>query len=136
MKSFRQYLTEMIIESHGINQVAGVQLGEDKYKFSIKALINHSENFPIISVDPNHLSDNLEGREGEDLKSQKERVKKADTKYPLILTTRDDGRLHVLDGTHRLQQAIENGHDSISARIIPRQEMDRYRISEKFSKES
>ena len=130
MKSFRQYLTEMIIESHGINQVAGVQLGEDKYKFSIKALINHSEDIPIISVDPNHLSDNLEGREGEDLKSQKERVKKADTKYPLILTTRDDGRLHVLDGTHRLQQAIESGHDSISTRIIPRQEMDRYRISE------
>jgi len=107
-----------------------MQLCEYKYKFSIKALINHSEDFPIISVDPNDLSDNLEGREGEDLESQKERVKRADTRYPLILTTRDDGRLHVLDGTHRLQQAIESDRDSIPARIIPRQEMDIYRISE------
>ena len=125
MKSFKQFL----VENQGIDQIAGVEFDDDNYRFKIKDLIKHSEEYPIVQIDPQSLSDNLEGREGEDFESQQRRTKNADTNYPIILTHRDDGDLHVLDGTHRLQKAIENNHDSISARIIPRGEMKRYKTS-------
>ena len=45
------------------------------------------------------------------------RVNEADPSYP-ILIVREEGRSWILDGNHRLQKAINEGHPTIRAKIL------------------
>lgn len=134
IKQFRQYILE------NIEATAGVGFGEgenaENYRFKVSELISHAEQknkdgsdkYPVTRIDPISMKDNLEGREGESEESDRQRTKNANVKYPIIATHRPDGSLHVLDGTHRLGQAIENNHETIPVRIIPREHLSKFRV--------
>ena len=134
MKSFKQFIKE------SVDSTAGVQFGTDKnvetYRFKVQHLINHAEQksengedvYPVKHIDPQSMKDNLEGREGESKESERERTDKAEIKYPIIATERPEGGLHILDGTHRLQKAVEGNHKTIPVRVVPREHLQKFRV--------
>jgi len=60
-------------------------------------------------------------------KGHQERTKKADAKYPIIVT-KYRSKYVVLDGVHRLVKAFVNNEKKIKAKIIPR----KYLLLKKF----
>ena len=48
---------------------------------------------------------------------EQQRVDEADTTYP-ILIVKEEGRSWILDGNHRLQKAMDEGHTTIRAKIL------------------
>lgn len=132
MKKFKEFINE------SVEATAGVGLGKDNYRFKVSDLIKHAEsknekgedNYTVQHMNPKNLADNITARtsDSETKASERKRVKKAEVKYPIIATHRDDGSLHVLDGTHRLQAAIEGNHENIPVRVIPRKHLERYKV--------
>ena len=132
---YADYISKHYPLSESIDATAGVGFGDVNYKFKVSDLIKHAEQkvegkdkYPVQQLKTKDLAHNLEGREGESKQSEKERVASADTKYPIIVTTRPDGKLHTLDGTHRLQKAIERGDTHIDARHVPLDNLERFRV--------
>ena len=131
-----EYLNLLKVIKESVDAVAGVGLGNTNYSFKVSDLIAHAEQknengehmFPVQHVHTHTLADNLEGRQ-EDPTLGKERVKKANLDYPLIATHRDDGSLHILDGTHRLEKALHGKIDKVPVRIIPRAHMERFKTN-------
>ena len=65
---------------------------------------------------------------------QKERLENADLSYPILLVADDNGDiLTLLDGGHRITKAVNLGHKTIKAKIIPSRDLynyfDIYRLS-------
>lgn len=48
-----------------------------------------------------------------------ERALATDCRWPILVFREKDGKLHVLDGTHRLWKAKHYGRTKISGRIVP-----------------
>lgn len=126
MKSFKQYIRE------SIDMTAGVGLGNDIYRFKVSDLIAHAEKkhsdgsdvFPVQKISTESIQDNLDHLEHEDSESMKKRTEGSEIKFPLIATHRDDGSLHILDGTHRLRKAVHGNISELPVRIIPRNELN------------
>lgn len=122
MISFKEYIQE------SIDMMAGVGLGNDIYRFKVSDLIAHAEKkhedgsdmFPVQNIDTQTIQDNLDHLEHEDPESKSKRTEGAEIKYPLIATHRDDGNLHILDGTHRLRKAVNANIPQLPVRVIPR----------------
>lgn len=122
MKSFKQYIKE------SVDMMAGVGLGDDIYRFKVSDLIQHAEKkhddgsdmFPIQRIPTSSIQDNLDHLEHEEPDSKKKRTDNAEIKFPLIATHRDDGTLHILDGTHRLRKAVNGKIEDLPVRVIPR----------------
>ena len=108
--------------------IAGVGLGNDNYRFKVSDLIQHAEKkhddgsdmFPIQIIPTSLIEDNLDHLDHEDSDSKEKRTDNAEIKFPLIATHRDDGSLHILDGTHRLRKAVNQEIKDLPVRVIPR----------------
>ena len=131
MKTLRQFIKE------STNAIAGVGINGTNYRFKVSDLIAHAEQkdengndkYPVQHIDPRSMADNIEARKGsESAESERSRTQKADVKYPIIATHRPEGGLHILDGTHRLGRAIEDNHETIPVRIVPRSHLERYKV--------
>jgi len=120
-----------------MNLTAGVGLGNDTYSFKVSDLISLAEQehengqdiFPVLRVPTISLQHNLDAIEKEDTESKQTRTVAADIKYPLIVTHRDDGSLHILDGTHRLRKALEEGISELPIRIVPRKNLEKFKVN-------
>lgn len=135
MKTFKQFLEEQAEHPGGVEATAGVGFGlgkkQQRYRFKVSDLIKHVQDKKVKSLKVDSLARRTLGnREGESKESETKRVQKADLSHPII-TTRHPVHGHVvLDGTHRLQKARDQGDETIQARNIPWKEMKRYRIKE------
>jgi ParB-like nuclease domain len=52
------------------------------------------------------------------------RTMAADLRYPLDVVRREDGRITILDGVHRLLRAHLDGLESVRARVLEWEELD------------
>ena len=135
MKTFKEFLEEQAEQPGGVEATAGVGFGlgktQQRFRFKVSELIKHAQDKKTKNLKVGSLANRTLGnREGESKKSEAERVQKADLSHPII-TTRHPVHGHVvLDGTHRLQKARDQGNETIQARNIPWKEMKRYRIKE------
>lgn len=138
MLTFRQFIKESIDDTAGVEFGAGEKAV--KYKYKVSELINHAQKkdkhekdkYPVQHINPNSMADNIEaGKDSETEESARKRTDKADTSYPIIVTPRSDGTLHILDGRHRLRRALENNHPTIPTRIIPGEHLKKFRTLKK-----
>lgn len=135
MKTFKEFLEEQVEHPGGVEATAGVGFGlgktQQRFRFKVSELIKHAQDKKTKNLKVTSLAKRTLGnREGESKESEVKRVQKADLSHPII-TTRHPVHGHVvLDGTHRLQKARDQGNETIQARNIPWREMKRYRIKE------
>ena len=135
MKTFKEFLEEQAEHPGGVEATAGVGFGlgktQQRFRFKVSELIKHAQDKKTKNLKVTSLANRTLGnREGESKESETKRVQKADLSHPII-TTRHPVHGHVvLDGTHRLQKARDQGNETIQARNIPWKEMKRYRIKE------
>lgn len=135
MKTFREFLEEQNEHPGGVEATAGVGFGlgksQQRYRFKVSDLIKHAQDKKIKNLNVGSLAKRTLGnREGESKESETKRVQKADLSHPIITTKHPVHGHVVLDGTHRLQKARDQGDENIQARNIPWKEMKRYRIKE------
>jgi len=119
---------------NGFEQQAGIGLDGVNYKFKIKDLIKHTENTPItkVHVKPLHEStrEMLGEGSGEVGPERANRINAANLEFPIIVTKHPTLGLLVLDGTHRLEKAYNEGMKTIGAKVIPWKQMSRYKAQE------
>lgn len=80
---------------------------------TVDSLIAAAKNVPTVSVPIPEMEWALE-----DAKINPDRLKAADLKHPLIATMHA-GRVTVLDGTHRLAKAVNEGRSELGVKLIP-----------------
>ena len=62
----------------------------------------------------------LKGRD-EDTAESKQRTKDTKLKYPVLVVANDKGKVFaILDGTHRVEKAHQQGLKKIKVRILPK----------------
>ena len=70
---------------------------------TIKQIIDYLQDKPIVNLDPQQLISQLPPLP--DLET--ERISGADLNYPIIIVSRGNEPLYVLDGNHRLKKAVD-----------------------------
>ena len=106
----------------GLEQVAGIGIDGQSFKFKITDLIALANNYPMTKINPKQFEEQLQDRE-EDPSQSMARAEKAELKYPIIVVKRKNGSLWIADGTHRAHKAIMLDLPSIDAKIIPVEDM-------------
>jgi predicted chitinase len=121
-------LISELLES-GLEQVAGIGIDGQSFKFKITDLIALANNYPVTKINPKQFEEQLQGRE-EDPSQSMARAQKAELKYPIIVVKRKNGSLWIADGTHRAHKAIMMDLPTIDAKIIPVDDMDQFLVNE------
>ena len=121
-------LISELLES-GLEQVAGIGIDGQSFKFKITDLIALANNYPVTKINPKQFEEQLQGRE-EDPSQSMARAQKAELKYPIIVVKRKNGSLWIADGTHRAHKAIMMDLPTIDAKIIPVDDMYQFLVNE------
>jgi hypothetical protein len=127
------YNIGMLNES--INKTAGVWDTNEKFKdgsdfkikFKVSDVIDLAKNTPIKEIDPKSINYDFSGRE-EDPTKTKGRVNKADLTYPIIVVKNEKGKIFaMLDGTHRLEKALNLGLNKIKTKILNKEDLIQFK---------
>ena len=127
--------TEEINES--INNTAGVEVDDEKFKdgsdfrikFKVSDVIDLAKNKSIKEIDPKDINYDFSGRD-EDSTKTKDRVTQADLSYPIIVVKNEKGKIFtILDGTHRLQKALNLNLDKIKTKILDKEELIQFKTN-------
>ena len=127
--------TEEINES--INKTAGVWDTDEKFKdgsdfrikFKVSDVIDLAKNKSIKEIDPKDINYDFSGRD-EDSTKTKDRVTQADLSYPIIVVKNEKGKIFtILDGTHRLQKALNLNLDKIKTKILDKEELIQFKTN-------
>ena len=127
--------TEEINES--INKTAGVWDTDEKFKdgsdfrikFKVSDVIDLAKNKSIKEIDPKDINYDFSGRD-EDSTKTKDRVTRADLSYPIIVVKNEKGKIFtILDGTHRLQKALNLNLDKIKTKILDKEELIQFKTN-------
>ena len=127
--------TEEINES--INKTAGVEVDDEKFKdgsdfrikFKVSDVIDLAKNKSIKEIDPKDINYDFSGRD-EDSTKTKDRVTQADLSYPIIVVKNEKGKIFtILDGTHRLQKALNLNLDKIKTKILDKEELIQFKTN-------
>ena len=127
--------TEEINES--INNTAGVEDTDEKFKdgsdfrikFKVSDVIDLAKNKSIKEIDPKDINYDFRGRD-EDSTKTKDRVTQADLSYPIIVVKNEKGKIFtILDGTHRLQKALNLNLDKIKTKILDKEELIQFKTN-------
>ena len=127
--------TEEINES--INNTAGVEDTDEKFKdgsdfrikFKVSDVIDLAKNKSIKEIDPKDINYDFSGRD-EDSTKTKDRVTQADLSYPIIVVKNEKGKIFtILDGTHRLQKALNLNLDKIKTKILDKEELIQFKTN-------
>lgn len=130
-------LKSLLFEVFGGGKTAGIGIDTEKFKdgspfyikFDVEDLISKTAHLPIQNIPISDIHYNFAGRQ-EDPNKTKDRVQKSDLKYPIIVVKNEHGKIFsVLDGTHRLQKAIEQGDKKINAKIVDKEDLYQYKVS-------
>ena len=110
--------------NESIEQDAGVWVTNEKFKdgsdfkikFNVGKLIDLAKNTPVKEIDPKSINYDFSSRE-EDPEKTKDRVSKANLEYPIIVVKNEAGKIFaMLDGTHRLEKALNLKLDKIKTK--------------------
>jgi predicted nucleotidyltransferase len=127
------YNIGMLNES--INKTAGVWDTNEKFKdgsdfkikFKVSDVIDLAKNTPVKKIDPKSINYDFSGRE-EDPTKTKDRVNKADLTYPIIVVKNEKGKIFaMLDGTHRLEKALNLGLNKIKTKILNKEDLIQFK---------
>ena len=127
--------TEEINES--INNTAGVEDTDEKFKdgsdfrikFKVSDVIDLAKNKSIKEIDPKDINYDFNDRD-EDSTKTKDRVTQADLSYPIIVVKNEKGKIFtILDGTHRLQKALNLNLDKIKTKILDKEELIQFKTN-------
>ena len=112
---------------------------EFRIKFKVSDIIKLSKDKPIIESNSlllrmllgrggrKHDLDEIGLFEGE----SKERMNKANMKYPIVIAQNSKGiPICLLDGTHRLEKAFENGVENVKVRVLQKNELKQFKTEE------
>jgi len=126
MKSFLQYLQE-----EGLQTTAGVGYGNTQYSFNVGELVKHTESFPTTQLSLHHFKD-IESQIGDlNPEQRRARIAKADLQYPIIVMKHTDPETsnhvyQILDGTHRAAKALAAGQETINAKVVEPNQMEKF----------
>ena len=125
-KSFLQYLQE-----EGLQTTAGVGYGNTQYSFNVGELVKHTESFPTTQLSLHHFKD-IESQIGDlNPEQRRARIAKADLQYPIIVMKHTDPETsnhvyQILDGTHRVAKALAAGQETINAKVVEPNQMEKF----------
>lgn len=128
MRSFLQYITE-----GGLDSTAGAQYGDTAYRFNVRDLVRHTQSSAVKPLSLRHFQDLDSTISGESPTERETRTAGADTRYPIIVAqhrvpgTRRDV-YQILDGTHRVRQALAAGARRLPARVVPPGHLKRFQV--------
>jgi hypothetical protein len=112
----------------GLNQQAGIGLGDQEFRFNVKDLVAHAAQYPVQKMDPQTFHPQVaEAGAGEDPSTMKRRSAQADLSHPIIVVKSGDHH-HIADGTHRARKAIAQNEPHINARVIPIEHMAKFKV--------
>ena len=95
---------------------------EPKFK-----LIDLAKNTPVKEIDPKSINYDFSSRE-EDPEKTKDRVSKANLEYPIIVVKNEAGKIFaMLDGTHRLEKALNLNLDKIKTKILDKEDLIQFK---------
>ena len=101
-----------------------------KIKFKVSDIIDLAKNTPVKEIDPKSIKYNFSGRQDSDPSKTKERVMKADLSYPIIVVKNKAGKIFaMLDGTHRLEKALNLGLDKIKTKILDKEDLIQFKTN-------
>jgi len=122
--------------NESIDKTAGVWDTDEKFKdgsdfkikFKVSDVIDLTKNTPVKEIDPKSIKYNFSGRQDSDPSKTKERVMKADLSYPIIAVQNENGKIFaMLDGTHRLEKALNLGLDKIKTKVLDKEDLIQFK---------
>jgi len=122
--------------NESIDKIAGVWDTNEKFKdgsdfkikFKVSDIINLAKNTPVKEINPKSIKYNFSGRQDSDPSKTKERVMKADLSYPIIAVQNENGKIFaMLDGTHRLEKALNLGLDKIKTKVLDKEDLIKFK---------
>ena len=136
----KKLILEVLLEENwneSINNTAGVEDTDEKFKdgsdfrikFKVSDVIDLAKNKSIKEIDPKDINYDFSGRD-EDSTKTKDRVTQADLSYPIIVVKNEKGKIFtILDGTHRLQKALNLNLDKIKTKILDKEELIQFKTN-------
>lgn len=118
-----------------IDKIAGVWDTNEKFddgsdfkiKFKVSDIIELAKDLPVKNIDPKKIEYDFSGRQ-EDPTKTKDRVNNADLSYPIIVVKNENGKIFaMLDGTHRLEKALNLGLDKIKTKILNKHDLIQFK---------
>jgi len=107
-----------------LEKVAGFQNPHGKWSFKVGDVVNMAATKgKLTALNPKMFASQLEGRLGESKEENRARTDAVDMSHPIIALAHPDGSHSIIDGTHRVQHAFENGMESINARVVTHDDM-------------
>ena len=89
----------------------------DTEKITIHDVLNYLSNHTVYDIPVQYIVDTL-GNSFTRVKTEPERILKADLSYPIVIVKKNGKLSYVLDGNHRMTKAIDIGEDTIKTKIL------------------
>ena len=107
-----------------LEKTAGFENPHGKWSFKVGDIVNMAASKGKLNTfNPQIFAPQLEGRLGESTEENRARTNAVDMSHPIVVLKHPDGTHSLLDGTHRVQNALEKGMKSINARIVTHKDM-------------
>ena len=89
----------------------------DTEKITIHDVLNYLSNHKVYDIPVQYIVDTL-GNSFTRVKTEPERILKADLSYPIVIVKKNGKLSYVLDGNHRMTKAIDIGEDTIKTKVL------------------
>ena len=107
-----------------LEKTAGFENPHGKWSFKVGDIVNiAASKGKLKTFNPKIFAPQLEGRLGESTEENRTRTNAVDMSHPIVVLKHPDDTHSLLDGTHRVQNALEKGMKSINARIVTHKDM-------------
>jgi hypothetical protein len=123
------------VVKESIDKIAGVWNTNEKFsdgtefkiKFKVSDIIDLAKDKPVRELRPSEINYDFSGRQEDPLETNK-RVMNADLSYPIIVVKNENNKIFaMLDGTHRLEKALNLGLDKIPAKILDKEDLIKFK---------
>lgn len=89
----------------------------DTEKITIHDVLNYLSNHKVYDIPVQYIVDTLDNP-FTSVKTEPERILKADLSYPIVIVKKNGKLSYILDGNHRMTKSIEIGKDTIKTKIL------------------
>jgi hypothetical protein len=76
------------------------------------------KNLDVKKVNFNSMEDHIGTKDKTQIKKHEERIQRADTSIPVLVSMGDNGKYNLLDGWHRLSKAEKTG-TTVDYKVVP-----------------
>jgi intein/homing endonuclease len=89
----------------------------DTKKITIQDVLDYLDNDEVYNLSVKTILDTI-GDKFTIVKTDSDRILKADLNHPIIIVKKNGQLSYILDGNHRMKKAIEVGEDTIKVKIL------------------